>query len=455
MSPACSFYLRPLLAALVSIGAIGWSDAGCQGQDWSWPQFRGPDGQGHAGVRDLPLHWSESKNVAWKTPLEGRAWSSPVIENGIIWVTTAIVITATKEESEKQQAKRSDRNPIRVASKVDFHAIGVDVNSGKILHNFFLFSKDRPQAIHSLNSYASPTPIIQDKKLYCHFGANGTCCLDTTNGKLVWLNREIQVAHENGPGSTPVLWKNLLIAHMDGIDRQMIAAFNKDTGKVVWQTARSGAMRDNPQYKKAYATPLIVTVDSKPVIISPAADWVYAYEPATGKELWKVTYKDLGFSNVARPVTGHGMVFVCTCFGRGKIMALRLSLNEPEVVWEYNRQTPKMPSPVVLGDELFFVSDSGIVTCLEARTAKPRWVERLGGNYSASPLAAGNRVYFFSREGVATVVAGGGKFEQLAKNTLDGQFMASPAVIPGALILRTDKALYRIETAGSKRGVAP
>ena len=446
--PAIPFWT---LVTLLSVCVAQFAAA----QTWTWPQFRGPGGQGHADVAELPLKWSEKENISWKRPIEGRAWSSPVIENGVIWLTTAIDIPAPKEVIEQQEARRTDRQPILVAARVDFRALGVDLETGKILHDYFLFSQEYPQAIHALNSYASPSPIIEHGKLYCHFGSYGTCCLDTASGKLDWANRKVQVKHENGPGSTPVLWKNMLIVHFDGIDEQSIVAFDKRTGKLAWKTPRSGKLRDNPQFRKAYATPLVVTTDGRDILISPSADWTYAYDPANGKELWKVPYGDLGFSNVPRPVTGHGMVYICTSFSRSKIMAIRLSATKPEVVWEYNRQAPRMPSPIVVGNELYFVSDRGIATCLDAQTGKVRWVERLGGNFSSSPLAALHRVYFFSREGLTTVIAAGSKYEALAKNQLDGQLMASPAVVPGALILRTDKALYRIENQTKRRRTAP
>ncbi len=421
-------------------------------QQSAWHQFRGPQGQGHADGLDLPLRWSEQQNITWRTAVPGRAWSSPVIADGMLWVTTAIDVAASKEEIERQKARRTDRQPILVASRVDFRAVGIDVGTGKIVHDHFLFSQKDPQAIHALNSYASPTPIIESGKLYCHFGTFGTCRLDTATGKLDWINRKVQVKHENGPGSTPVLWHDLLITHYDGIDQQEVVAFDKHSGKIVWRTPRSGQLRDNPQFRKAYATPLIIKVAGRDLLISPSADWVYAYEPASGKEIWKVAYGDLGFSNVPRPVVGHGLAFICTSFGRSKVLAVRLALGKPEIVWEYRRQAPRMSSPVLVGNELYFVSDNGIATCLDARSGKTHWVKRLGGNYSASPLAADGRVYFFSREGVTTVVKAGPRFGKLAENRLEGQLMASPAALPGVLFLRTDQAIYRIEdrTRGKK-----
>ncbi len=448
--PPCLRRIALIAAALVpavSLPTTAQTDA--------WRQFRGPAGQGHAENSALPLRWNEQQNVTWRTPIPGRAWSSPVIEHGVIWLTTALDTPASEEEIKRQQDRRTDRQPILVAARVDFRAIGVDAQTGKILHDHFLFSQKFPQAIHALNSYASPTPIIENGKLYCHFGSYGTCCLDVASGKLDWASRDVQVKHENGPGSTPVLWHDLLITHFDGIDVQEVVAFDKHSGKIVWRTRRSGELRENPQFRKAYATPLIVPVAGRELLISPAADWVYAYEPATGKEIWKVAYGDLGFSNVPRPVAGHGLLYVCTSFGRSKVLAIDLAATPPKIAWECKRQAPRMPSPILVGEELYFISDSGIATCLAAKTGKPHWVKRLGGNYSASPLFSNGRIYFLSREGIVTVIQAGPKYKKLAENRLDGKLMASPAVLGDTLFLRTDRALYRIERPATRKKAAP
>ncbi len=437
---------RTVLCLLFACGpaVLSWG-----GEPW-WPQFRGPLGEGHADVDRLPLTWSETEHVAWKTPLPGRGWSSPVVGDGMVWMTTAVEIEAPPEVVKEQQAKRTDRQPIVVCRRVDFFALGVDLAGGKLRHKILLFSSEFPQAIHALNSYASPTPVLDHDRLYCHFGTFGTACVDTATGKIVWTNRSIKVQHENGPGSTPVLWKDKLIVHFDGSDRQSIVAFDARSGDVAWRTPRSGEMRDNPQFKKAYGTPLIVPVAGRPMLLSPAADWLYAYDPDTGKELWKMSYGRLGFSNVPRPVTGHGLIYISTSFGQTSLLAVRPAARRGTIEWEWTRQVPRMSSPVVVGDEIYFVSDRGIATCLDARSGKQRWVKRLGGNYSASPLAAGGRIYFFSRGNdskkcTTTVIAASPHFRRLAKNVLDGSFYASPAAIEGALILRTDQALYRIE----------
>ncbi len=411
-----------------------------------WNQWRGPTGQGHADAK-LPTEWSETKNVKWRTPIPGKGWSSPVIEGNRIWMTTAFETPATKEETAERLKKNTGGVPVNVLSNVQLHAVCVDKRTGKLLHNLKVITKKAPQWVHKLNSYASPTPIIEDGRVYCHFGSYGTVCIDAKTGKVAWRNEKLWVNHENGPGSTPVLWKDLLIFHMDGSDKQYVVALDKKTGREKWRTTRTGEMNKNPQLKKSYGTPLIVKSNGRETLFSPAADWLYGYDPATGRELWKVAYGMLGFSVVPRPVTGHGMLFMSTSFMRPQLLAVRYEKTaKPHIAWKYNRGVSNQPSPILVGDELYFVSDSGgLVTCLNARTGEVHFRERIGGNYSASPLHANGKIYFHSREGITTVLQAGKIFRVLAKNKLKGSHMASAAVDGNALILRTDKVLFRVE----------
>jgi len=335
-----------------------------------------------------------------------------------------------------------------VLSLVRLHAVCFDRMTGRLVHDFEILRKANPQWAHKLNSYASPTPVIEQGKLYCHFGSYGTVCVDTQSAEVLWKNQELYVNHENGPGSTPVLWNDKLIFHMDGSDEQYIVALEKDTGRIAWRTPRSGEMHANPQLKKAYGTPLILETGGKAVVYSPAANWLYTYDPESGKELARVSYGTLGFSIVPKPVAGHGMLYMSTSFMRAQLMAIKYrDTEQPEVAWKWNRGVSNQPSPILVGDEIYFVTDSGgMVTCLDAYTGKEHWRERIGGNYSASPLHSKGRIYFHSREGKTTVLRAGKQFEIMASNQLDGSHMASAAVDGDALILRTDQSLYRIET---------
>ncbi len=411
----------------------------------NWPEWRGIGGQGVSNAKGLPETWSETSGVAWKTILPGRGHSTPVVWGEHLWVTTAIERAAKPEDAERRLKANTGDQPVTVLDSVSLRALCVDKASGKVLHDIELLNVKEPQWVHQLNSYASPSPIVEEGRLYAHFGSFGTACLDTTSHKVLWQNQDLQIMHENGPGSTPVLWGNLLIIHFDGSDQQFIAAFDKATGKLAWKTARTGEMRPNPQQRKAYGTPLVVTLNGQPTVVSPAADWIYGYAPETGKELWKVPYGELGFSMSVRPVADDSQIYFSTCFGKSQVMALKYAgLKTPEVAWRNNKNAPKMCSPVLAGDLLFYVDDGGIVSCVEVKTGEALFRERLGGKFSASPILADGEIYFASREGVVTVIAATREFKILAQNTLEGGLMASPVAVDGALYLRTDKALYRI-----------
>jgi len=418
--------------------------ATCPAADW--PQWRGPGGQGHAEASNLPVSWSETNNVAWKTSIPGQGWSSPVIEGNQIWLTTAIDTPANPESIQTRLKSNSGGQPLTLSDQVSLRAICADKTSGKIVHNIELLQQQEPQWVHRLNSYASPTPLIENGRLYCHFGTYGTVCLDTRAGKIAWTNHDLRIMHENGPGSSPILWGQFLIVHCDGSDQQYIAALDKTSGRLAWKTQRSGKMHDNPQMKKSYGTPLITDVNGAAQLLSPAADWLYAYDPATGQELWKLSYGALGFSIVPRPVVGHGLLYMSTSFMRPQILAIRIdSAAQPEIAWRINRGAPNIASPLLVDHELYFVSDSGIATCVDAVSGDELWRERLGGDFASSPLYADGKVYFLGRNGTTTVIQPGREFHLISKNELAGTLMASPAAVGNALFIRTEKALYRIE----------
>ena len=410
-----------------------------------WPEWRGPNGQGISSAKGLPETWSETSGVVWKAELPGRGHSTPVLTGNQLWLTTALEKAATPDQVKARLATNTGDQPLTVLDSVSLRVLCVDSISGKVLHDMEVLNVKDPQWAHQLNSYASPSPILENGRLYAHFGSLGTVCLDTATLKILWENEELHVMHENGPGSTPVLSGNLLIVHFDGSDQQFIAAFDKTTGKVAWKTARSGKMDPRPQQRKAYGTPLIVTMNGQATIVSPAADWVYGYEPATGKELWKLPYGELGFSMSVRPVADAERIYISTSYGKSQVIALKYAgLKTPEIAWRNNKNAPKMCSPVLANDLLFYVDDGGIVSCIDPATGDAHYRERLGGKFSASPILADNKLYFASREGVVTVVPAGREFKILAQNTLEGSLMASPIAVDGTLYLRTDKALYRI-----------
>jgi len=410
-----------------------------------WPEWRGNGGQGISSAKGLPETWSETSAVVWKSELPGRGHSTPLVGGDHLWLTTAIEKVATPDQAKARLATNTGDQPLTVLDSVSLRALCLDKTSGKVIHDIELLNVKEPQWAHQLNSYASPSPILHEGRLYASFGSFGTVCLDTATQKLLWKNEELHVMHENGPGSTPVLHGSHLIVHFDGSDVQFIAAFDTATGKVAWKTARSGTMDPRPQQRKAYGTPLIVTMNGQPTVVSPAADWVYGYEPTTGKELWKVAYEGLGFSMSVRPIADAERVYISTSFGKSQVIALKYAgVPTPEVSWRNNKNAPKMCSPVLANDLLFYIDDGGIVSCVDPKTGEAHYRERLGGKFSASPIVADGKIYFASREGVVTVLPTSKEFKILAQNTLDGSLMASPIAVDGTLYLRTDKALYRI-----------
>jgi outer membrane protein assembly factor BamB len=419
----------------------------------SWPQFRGPSGQGRTDEPSLPLHWSESEGVRWKTPLPGRGWSSPVAANGRIWVTTAEEREPTPEEQERiQAALSSNSNPkqMSAAGAVTLSALEVDLASGSVVRQLTLFQVDSPAPIHGLNSYASPTPAIAKDRLVCHFGAMGTACVDTTTGEVLW-RKQLAIDHIVGPGSSPVIYQGLVILTCDGGDKQFITALDIETGEPAWQRNRPPIRIENPDMRKAYCTPLVITVDGRDQAVIPGAQWFIAYDPLNGQEIWRVDHGG-GFSNVPAPIFDGERVYLDTGFGRAQLWAVQVAgvqaNSEPPIAWRHTQQMPTMPSPVVSSGRIYAISDGGVASCLDAATGKVLWRERVPGQYSASPILGAGRVYFSNHDGRTTVLADRDEFEVLAENELDGKHMASPAVIEGDLIMRTDSHLYRIQGVG-------
>lgn len=407
----------------------------------NWPDFRGPDQSGHAGRTGvtnrigLPLQWSESENVKWKTPLPHKGWSTPVIHGDQIWLTTA-----TPEGRE-------------------FFAVCVAASTGKILYNERLFHCETPEPLgNNLNSYASCSPVIEPGRVYVHFGSYGTACLDTQSFKVLWQRTDLPCKHFRGPGSSPVLFKDLLILTMDGIDFQYLVALDQKTGRTVWKTDRTanwndleadGQPRGGGDFRKAYSTPLLIDFAGRKQMLTVGSKAAYSHDPATGKEIWRLNHP--GFSAAARPVFDGTNAFIATGNGKGEMLCVRVDgqgdITDTHIVWRNGRGFPRMPSPVLAEGLLFMVSDSGIASCLEAATGQELWQERLGGDYAASLLYADGRVYCFGQDGKATVLKAARTYEVLMSTKFPAGFMASPAVAGHALILRTKTHLYRIEAA--------
>src|SRR5262245_57154609 len=385
-----------------------------------WPEFRGPTGQGHSNETNLPLEWSETRNVKWKTPVAGRGWSSPSIADGRVWVTTAVDSGATS-----------------------LRAMAFDVETGQEMVNAEVFQVKRPAGINPKNSRASPTPIVEGDRVYVHFGADGTAAL-TTSGEIVWKTR-LPYESQHGNGGSPILYGDLLIVSCDGSDSAFVVALDKRTGKQRWRTWR------RQPWDQAYSTPLLIRVAERDELVSVGAYRAAAYDPSTGKEIWRVNYAD-GFSNVPRPVFGHGLVYIATGFQEPSLLAVRADgagdVTKTHIAWTLRRGAPLTPSPLLVGDELYVVNDGGIASCLDARTGDTIWVQRLGGSYSASPIFADGRIYFLSEDGMSRVIAPGREFRVLATNKIEGDTLGSMAIANGSTFIRSDSHLYRIASTG-------
>lgn len=392
-----------------------------------WPEFRGPTGQGHAAETNLPLEWGKDKNVAWVQTIPGLGWSSPIVAAGRVYLTTAVPL---------QDNRNADQS---------LQALCLDAKTGKLLWQKEVFRQDGRTAppIHGKNSHASPTPLIQDGKLYVHFGHQGTACLDL-RGEVLWRNRELKYSPAHGNGGSPIVVNDKLIFSCDGRDVAFVVALDRNTGKVLWKTPRAVDIVK----KFSFATPLLITANDKPQVISPGSGAVVAYDPATGREIWRVRYE--GYSLIPRPVYGHGLVFLSSGYESPTFLAIRPDgegdVTATHVAWQTRQNAPHTPSPLLVGDELYIVSDRGVASCLDARTGKVHWRKQLGGEFSASPMDAAGRIYFQDEEGDGIVIKAGKEFEELARNSLDEKTYASYAAADGALFVRTAKRLYRFQT---------
>jgi outer membrane protein assembly factor BamB len=412
-----------------------------------WPAFRGPTADGHAPASfadsTLPLEWSESKNVRWKTEIPHHGWSTPVVLDGQVWLTTA------------------------TSAGHDYYAICVDADSGKILHNKHLFHHDDPEPLgNNMNNYAACSPAIEPGRVYVHFGSFGTACLDTSTGETIWQRDDLPCRHYRGPSSSVVLFENLAILTLDGADFQYVTALDKATGKTVWRTDRDVEWNDeNPtgeyaqfagfakdgDFRKAHSTPIVVEVNGQPLLVSGGAKATFGYDPRTGKELWRVHYDDWSVAPV--PLFHDGVAYIVTGLMHPELWAVKTNgqgdVTETGVEWRLKTGVAKTASPLLVDGLIYMVSDDGVASCVDAATGQVEWKKRIGGRHASSPVFAAGRIYFFDQDGETVVIEPGREFKQLATNTLDDGFLASPAVADDALFLRTKKHLYRIEDSAN------
>jgi outer membrane protein assembly factor BamB len=393
-----------------------------------WTEFRGPAGTGLSSSTGLPREWSETKNVVWKAAVHGRGWSSPVVLGRQVWLTTA-----TRDGRE-------------------LSVLALDRDSGKVIRDILLFKVDRPEDTARYNSFASPTPVIEDGRVYVHFGSYGTAALDTATGATLWTRRDLPCNHWRGPGSSPMLWGELLVVHFDGYDQQYAVALDKRSGRTVWRSERAYDFgTDDGDMKKAFATPVVIEAAGRPQLISQAAKAVLSLDPRTGRELWRVRYAS--HSAAARPLFANGLVYVGSGRGPSELYAIRPDgtgdVTATHVAWKAARGIGSSPAPILVDGLLYAVADKGgVLTCLDARTGAELWQHRTGPHdHTASPLYADGALYLFAEDGSALLVAPGREYKELARPAVDeAGVMATPAIAGRSIFLRTESHLYRIES---------
>ncbi|MDD5523287.1 MAG: PQQ-binding-like beta-propeller repeat protein [Kiritimatiellae bacterium] len=431
----------PVLVIILMI--VGWMNAYAD-----WPEFRGPWGNGHVSAPGdtktigFPIRWSETENIKWKIEIPERGWSTPVVMGGQVWLTTA------------------------TTNGHDYFVICVDAETGKILFNEKLFHCDNPEPLgNKVNCYATPSCTIEPGRVYVHFGSYGTACLDTSTAKVIWKRQDLPCRHYRGPASSLILFENLLILTMDGVDLQYLVALDKKTGETVWKTNRSVAWNDenftdqmtrDGDRRKAHCTPLIVDVKGKLQMLTIGAKAAYGYDPRTGKELWRVQYNSWSAAPMPLYDPKSGLAFIITGLSNTELLAVRLDgqgdVTDTHVAWKCNKAVAKTASPILVDGLIYMASDDGMGSCIKAANGNLVWQERMGGKYAASPILADSRLYFFNQSGKTTILKPGRTYEVLATNNLDNGFMASPAASGKSLILRTKTHLYRIEESVNSVG---
>ncbi len=403
----------------------------CTNSTQNWTHFRGSEMNGCAQVNSAPLDWNSGENIAWKSAVKGTGWSSPVIYDNQIWLTSA-----TEDGKE-------------------FYAMCYDFDSGELINDQTLFISSEPQRIHSTNSYATPTPCIEEGYVYVHYGSFGTACIDTRNFEVKWKRDDLPCDHMQGPASSPILHENMLILHLEGTQNPYVIALDKETGETIWKSIRPAEIYDplEPVYRKSYQTPIVIKTKDRELLISNSSYMCFAHDVKTGEVVWTIEY---GYdSTVSQPLYWNGIVYVNSGWifldntpyftrqyavdpnGKGDV-------TQSHVKWMYEDEVPQIPTPVIVDGKMYMVHDRGMVTCLDAATGTPLWKEKLSGNFNASPVYAAGNIYFFNVKGDCTIVKPGDSFQKVAENSIGETVKAVPAFVRDKMVLRTANNLYLI-----------
>lgn len=428
-----------LLSWLVVSPAVVWGEK----LDLPWPDRNGPTLDGRARTDDivgLPTHWDEAtkQNIAWKIPLEGQGHSTPAIGKGRVW------LTASSSDGKQN------------------YVYCIDAQSGKVIHHKLLFENEKPEPLgNPINTYASPSPLLEDDAVYVHFGSYGTARLHSETAAVVWQRRDFPCRHFRGPGSSPAIYENIMALTFDGIDQQYVVAVDKRTGATLWKTPRStdykdlneqGLPKGDGDYRKAYNTPGFTKVGNAVHLVSIGSRAAFGYDAFTGREIWTIEHAN--YNAAIQPLFLPGVALINTGSDRGCLIALRLddstrgNVTTSHVIWERKKGNAAHASQVMIEGRIYIMTNAGVAYCVDAKSGEELWSKRVGGNFSASPVVADKLIYFCDEKGTTTVIRAGAEYDEVAQNKLDEGMRASPAVAYGALYLRTYGHLYKLASPG-------
>jgi outer membrane protein assembly factor BamB len=396
-----------------------------------WTHFRGSHLNGISADSLVPVSWNDTTNILWKAEIKGRGWSSPVVYGNQVWVTTAS--TDGKEMS----------------------GICIDFNTGRLVYDLLLFRQDSIYRKHPVNSYATPTPCIEDGFVYLNYGSSGTACVSTADGRIVWKRDDLKVDHMQGTGSSPIIYKDFLIVHYEGTDQQFIVAMNKRTGETVWRADRPHEYYDplQPVGKKAYVTPFVINVEGKDLLISNGAAVCNAFDILTGREVWRIPQGE--DSTISMPVSEDGVLFFYTSFVTplqgekyAELMAVDPkgsgNIGGTNVLWRVKTPVLQLLTPLVKDGIIYTVDTRNNLLVIDSKTGSTIYTTKLRSKFNSSPVYAGGKVYFTSVKGETIVLKAGRTPEILTENILTGEVFATPAIVRNSILFRNDKALYRI-----------
>jgi len=414
----------------------------------NWPQWRGPDGSGISTEKNLPSEWSPTKNIKWKTPIEGRSHSSPIVWGNRIFLTTAVEgAEVAGAKAVKHQIDGKDfihPDSVGANKKHTFKVIALDRDSGKMVWQSTAWEGTPYDDRHRKSSYAASTPATDGKMVYAFFGTEGLYAYDF-KGKLVWKAQLGNIGTLGmGAATSPILFDNFVIVQADeeNATASFIVALDKKTGKEVWKTPR--------KIQVSWCTPLLVRTATRTELITSGTENVIAYDPATGKELWR--HKGLESNAIPSPVANSEMAYLVAGFPTKITYAIRLGQNgdltgTPNVPWKYEKGTAYVPSPILYGDYLYLTTDRGILTALDAKTGEVKYEGGripIPATFTASPVAYEGKILMTSEDGDTFMIKAGPKHEILGTNSVGEAVYASPAIADGRIFIRGEKNLYCI-----------